>query len=152
MRKQIEHYIALGKSVPSYPNLAASSDPCRSRVIGVALYLHKAGIQVRRPGSHTHRHTCFQRLIDADRRDDDRAAKLEWLNFSWSVGATAGPVCFLPFLRRGDTGSQFAMMLALSLAMFAWVVPREHQEPRITPRGGPAQLVPPQEHSFHCSP
>lgn len=29
-------------------------------------YLHKAGIQVRRPGSHTLRHTCVQRLIDAE--------------------------------------------------------------------------------------
>lgn len=32
----------------------------------VALYLHKAGIQVRRAGSHTLRHTCVQRLIDAE--------------------------------------------------------------------------------------
>lgn len=32
----------------------------------VALYLHNAGIQVRRPGSHTLRHTCVQRLIDAE--------------------------------------------------------------------------------------
>jgi len=31
----------------------------------VALYLHKAGIQVRWAGSHTLRHTCVQRLIDA---------------------------------------------------------------------------------------
>ncbi len=29
-------------------------------------YLHKAGIQVRRPGSHTLRHTCVQRLVDAE--------------------------------------------------------------------------------------
>ena len=29
-------------------------------------YLRKAGIQVRRPGSHTLRHTCVQRLVDAD--------------------------------------------------------------------------------------
>lgn len=29
-------------------------------------YLRKAGIQVRRPGSHTLRHTCVQRLIDAE--------------------------------------------------------------------------------------
>lgn len=28
-------------------------------------YLHKAGIQVARPGSHTLRHTCVQRLVDA---------------------------------------------------------------------------------------
>lgn len=31
-----------------------------------AHYLHKAGIQVRRPGSHTLRHTCVQHLIDAE--------------------------------------------------------------------------------------
>jgi integrase len=28
-------------------------------------YLHKAGIPVARPGSHTLRHTCVQRLVDA---------------------------------------------------------------------------------------
>jgi integrase len=32
----------------------------------VALYLHKAAIQVRRAGSHKLRHTCVQRLIDAE--------------------------------------------------------------------------------------
>jgi site-specific recombinase XerD len=32
----------------------------------VALYLRKAGVQVRRPGAHTLRHTCVQRLIDAE--------------------------------------------------------------------------------------
>jgi integrase/recombinase XerD len=30
----------------------------------VALYLRKAGVQVHRPGAHTLRHTCVQRLID----------------------------------------------------------------------------------------
>jgi integrase/recombinase XerD len=29
-------------------------------------YLYKAGIRVRRPGSHTLRHTCIQRLVDAE--------------------------------------------------------------------------------------
>lgn len=29
------------------------------------LYLRKAGIKVSRPGSHTLRHTCVQRLVDA---------------------------------------------------------------------------------------
>jgi integrase/recombinase XerD len=29
-------------------------------------YLLKAGIEVPRPGSHTLRHTCVQRLVDAD--------------------------------------------------------------------------------------
>ena len=32
----------------------------------VAAYLLKAGIHVHRPGSHTLRHTCVQRLIDAE--------------------------------------------------------------------------------------
>ncbi|MGD0096943.1 MAG: site-specific integrase [Terracidiphilus sp.] len=32
----------------------------------VAFYLQKAGIQVRKGGSHTLRHTCVQRLIDAE--------------------------------------------------------------------------------------
>ncbi len=31
-----------------------------------AHYLHKAGIEVNRPGSHTLRHTCVQRLVDAN--------------------------------------------------------------------------------------
>jgi len=72
-------------------------------------------------------------LLFSDRWGDERAAKLEWLNFAWSAGATAGPVCYLLFLRRGDTRSLFVMMLTLSLAMFAWVILREHQEPRIIP-------------------
>jgi integrase/recombinase XerD len=32
----------------------------------VALYLRKAGMQVRRAGAYTLRHTCVQRLIDAE--------------------------------------------------------------------------------------
>lgn len=32
----------------------------------VALYLQKAGVTVYRPGAHTLRHTCVQRLIDAE--------------------------------------------------------------------------------------
>ncbi len=32
----------------------------------VTHYLHKAGIKVERPGSHTLRHTCVQRLVDAE--------------------------------------------------------------------------------------
>ena len=72
-------------------------------------------------------------LVFSDRWGDERAAKLEWLNFTWSAGATAGPLCFLPFLRRGDTRSLFLMMITLALAMFAWVVLRERQEPRIFP-------------------
>ena len=79
-------------------------------------------------------------LLFSDRWGDDRAAKLEWLNFAWSAGATVGPVCFLPFLRRGDSRSLFTMMLALSLAMFAWVMLRERQEPRVIPAKRPGAV------------
>jgi integrase/recombinase XerD len=42
--------------------------PLTSRAISgrVTNYLHKAGISVGRPGSHTLRHTCVQRLVDAE--------------------------------------------------------------------------------------
>ena len=32
----------------------------------VAAYLRKAGVHVRRPGAHTLRHTCVQKLIEAE--------------------------------------------------------------------------------------
>lgn len=32
----------------------------------VTHYLHKAGIKIDKPGSHTLRHTCVQRLVDAE--------------------------------------------------------------------------------------
>jgi MFS transporter, FHS family, glucose/mannose:H+ symporter len=64
-------------------------------------------------------------LLFSDRCGDDRAAKLVWLNFSWSVGATIGPLCSLPFLHRDDVRSLFMVMLVLSLAMLAWVVVME---------------------------
>ena len=40
--------------------MTAQGVSCRA-----SYYLHKAGIAVPRPGSHTLRHTCVQRLIDA---------------------------------------------------------------------------------------
>jgi site-specific recombinase XerD len=47
--------------------LLAPRTPLDSRVISMRAshYLHKAGIRVARPGSHTLRHTCVQRLVDA---------------------------------------------------------------------------------------
>lgn len=72
-------------------------------------------------------------LLFSDRWGDDRAAKLEWLNFVWSVGATAGPICFLPFLRQGAYRALFASMLFLALAMFLWVLFFEREQPRPLP-------------------
>jgi site-specific recombinase XerD len=46
----------------------APRTPIRSSAISstVAVYLRKAGVQVHRAGAHTLRHTCVQRLIDAE--------------------------------------------------------------------------------------
>lgn len=46
----------------------APFEPYTSSAISsrTAHYLHKAGVEVYRPGSHTLRHTCVQRLVDAD--------------------------------------------------------------------------------------
>jgi integrase/recombinase XerD len=48
--------------------LMAPRVPMTSSAISqrVTCYLHKAGIKVGRPGSHTLRHTCVQRLVDAE--------------------------------------------------------------------------------------
>jgi MFS transporter, FHS family, glucose/mannose:H+ symporter len=68
-------------------------------------------------------------LLFSDRWGDDRAAKLEWLNFAWSAGATAGPICILPFLHQGDLHSVFLLMLIFSLTMSIWVILFERQGP-----------------------
>lgn len=49
-------------------NIMAPRVPMTSRAISqrVTRYLHKAGIKAERPGSHTLRHTCVQRLVDAE--------------------------------------------------------------------------------------
>jgi MFS transporter, FHS family, glucose/mannose:H+ symporter len=69
-------------------------------------------------------------LLFSDRWGSGRATKLEWLNFVWSAGATAGPVCFLPFLHQGNLRWLFVAMMVLSAAMFAWVVLLERDAPR----------------------
>lgn len=68
-------------------------------------------------------------LFFSDRWGNLRATKLVWLSFAWSAGATAGPVCILPLLHRGDFGSVFLIMLILFLAMFVWVILVERQRP-----------------------
>lgn len=45
------------------PRLPMASGAVSNRATN---YLHKAGIAVGRPGSHTLRHTCVQRLVDAE--------------------------------------------------------------------------------------
>jgi MFS transporter, FHS family, glucose/mannose:H+ symporter len=72
-------------------------------------------------------------LLFSDRWGNHRAAKLEWLNFTWSAGATAGPVCFLPFLHRDEVRTLFVTMAVLSIATFLWVVSFERNEVRNSP-------------------
>lgn len=69
-------------------------------------------------------------LLFSDRWGDERAAKLEWLNFAWSAGATAGPMLFLPFLHKSDLRALFFALLGLFLLLFAWVALKERQQVR----------------------
>lgn len=79
-------------------------------------------------------------LLFSDRWDNDRAEKLEWLNFVWSAGATAGPVCFLPFLRASNFRLLFTIMIAFSLALLAWVALMEREAPQFAPRRKSTQV------------
>ncbi len=72
-------------------------------------------------------------LLFSDRWGNDRAAKLEWLNFAWSAGATVGPVAFLPFLHMSDVHTLFLVVAGLSLSLLAWVAFRESRQPRPVP-------------------
>ncbi len=67
-------------------------------------------------------------LLFSDRYGDDRAAKLEQLNFAWAAGATAAPVLFLPFLRRASLAPLFFTFQGLFLLLFLWVIFCERQE------------------------
>jgi MFS transporter, FHS family, glucose/mannose:H+ symporter len=67
-------------------------------------------------------------LLISDRYGDDRAAKLERLNFAWAAGATAGPLLFLPFLREPNLGPLFITFQGLFLLLLVWVVFRERQD------------------------
>jgi FHS family glucose/mannose:H+ symporter-like MFS transporter len=73
-------------------------------------------------------------LLFSDRWGNNRAAKLEWLNFAWSAGATAGPLCFLPFLRQDNLRWLFVAMMMLSVAMLVWVVLLERGDAPSVPK------------------
>jgi MFS transporter, FHS family, glucose/mannose:H+ symporter len=66
-------------------------------------------------------------LLFSDRWSDDRAAKLEALNFAWAAGAATAPMLFLPFLITAQIRLLFFTFLALFLVLFAWVFFRERQ-------------------------
>jgi FHS family glucose/mannose:H+ symporter-like MFS transporter len=67
-------------------------------------------------------------LLFSDRYGDDRAAVLERINFTWSAGATAGTILFVPFLRAADPRPLFFTFHGLFLALFIWALLRERQQ------------------------
>ena len=78
-------------------------------------------------------------LLVSDRAGDERAAKLERLNFEWSFGAMLAPLGLAPFLRSDDLRMMFFTFAGLFLLMFLWVVFRERQGPSVAEgaeRGG----------------
>jgi len=68
-------------------------------------------------------------LLFSDRYPDERAVRLERLNFAWAAGASAGPVLFLPFLRLPGLDPLFLTLTGLCLLLVLWVVLREREEP-----------------------
>ena len=72
-------------------------------------------------------------LLVTDRSGDQKAAKLQALNFVWSAGATAGPMLFVPFLHKGGIRLLFLALMALFLLLLAWVIFRERNEPSRAP-------------------
>lgn len=71
-------------------------------------------------------------LLISDRSGEDRAAKLERLNFQWSFGAMVAPLLLAPFLRGWDLRLLFFTFAGVFLFMFTWVVLRERQEPALS--------------------
>ena len=66
-------------------------------------------------------------LLISDRYGNDRATKLERLNFAWAAGATAGPMLFLPFLRLASLSPLFFTFQGLFLLLLVWVIFRVRQ-------------------------
>ncbi|MGP8251062.1 MAG: MFS transporter [Terracidiphilus sp.] len=67
-------------------------------------------------------------LLFSDRWGDERAAKLEWLNFVWSLGATTCPLAALPLVRHDDTHWVFLLFFVLFVLLLGWVAAIERQE------------------------
>jgi|HubBroStandDraft_1064217.scaffolds.fasta_scaffold69448_1 FHS family glucose/mannose:H+ symporter-like MFS transporter len=79
-------------------------------------------------------------LTFSDRFAEDRAAKLEGINFAWSLGACTGPVFFLVVLRRGNLQPLFLTLLGMFLFLLAWVLLVERD---LRPASDPDAASPP---------
>ena len=81
-------------------------------------------------------------LLVSDRAGDNRAAKLEGLNFVWSFGATAGPMLLLPFVRSTDVRDVFVVLLGLFLLLLVWVALMERPELALAQVSQPSRTAP----------
>lgn len=81
-------------------------------------------------------------LLITDRSGDESAARLEGLNFLWSVGAMAGPVLFLPFLRKADVRILFFVLLGLFVLLLAWAIFGERNQPAFAAKEKPPFFAP----------
>ncbi len=66
-------------------------------------------------------------LLFSDRYGDDRAAKLEGLNFIWSAGAVATPALLGPFLHTVSLRPLFIIYQGLYFCIFLWMMLGESQ-------------------------
>ncbi|MGH9587403.1 MAG: MFS transporter [Acidobacteriaceae bacterium] len=78
-------------------------------------------------------------LLFSDRYAEDRAAKLERLNFTWSAGAMAAPALLLPFLRGASLVVLYLGYVGLFLLLLLWVLLRERRIPVKTAAGNRSQ-------------
>jgi MFS transporter, FHS family, glucose/mannose:H+ symporter len=67
-------------------------------------------------------------LLFSDRFHEDRAEKLEGLNFVWSAGAMAAPALFLPFAHNGQLRPLFIALQAVFLLLLGWALFRERNQ------------------------
>lgn len=92
-------------------------------------------------------------LLFSDRYADDRAAKLERLNFAWSTGAMAAPALLLPFLHGASLVLLYLGYVGLFLLLFVWVMACERPRAVVADRlarhsasaGAAAPNAPPKE-------
>jgi FHS family glucose/mannose:H+ symporter-like MFS transporter len=67
-------------------------------------------------------------LLFSDRYGDDRAAKLERINFAWSAGATAAPVILLAMVNALKLRLFFLSLEGMFLPLFLWVLLVERKD------------------------
>lgn len=67
-------------------------------------------------------------LLFSEQFGDDRAAKLERINFAWSAGAAAAPLLLARLLHGSSFGALFELVEVLFLLFFVWVTLRDRAQ------------------------